>query len=59
MGRVSTMNKNKKNKLDYNTIKLVGDKFVATANNIVTDGVPVKCKKVKTTNAIKKTRTKA
>jgi hypothetical protein len=59
MGRVSTMNKNKKNKLDYNTIKMVGDKFVAAANNIVADGVSAKCKKVKTTTAVKKTRTKA
>jgi replication factor C subunit 1 len=59
MGRVSTMNKNKKSKLDYSTIKLVGDKFVATASNTIADGTLAKCKKVKTTTAVKKTRTKA
>ena len=59
MGRVSTMNKNKKSKLDYNSVKLVGDKFVAPASNVVADGALTKCKKPKTTPAVKKTRAKA
>ena len=58
MGRVSIMNKNKKSKFDYSTIKLVGDKFVAAASNDIVDGALTKCKKVKTTTAVKKTRTK-
>jgi hypothetical protein len=53
------MNKNKKSKFDYSTIKLVGDKFVAPASNVVADGALTKCKKPKTTTAVKKTRTKA
>ena len=59
MGRVSTMNKNKKGKLDYNSVKLVGDKFVAPTNNVVVDGALAKCKKIKTVTAAKKTRAKA
>jgi hypothetical protein len=58
MGRVSTMNKNKKSKLDYNSVKLVGDKFVAPSN-VVVDCVATKCKKIKTVTAVKKKRTKA
>lgn len=57
LGRVSTMNKNKKNKVDYHTVKFFGDK--KDEGNAVMVSKPVERKKKAPTTLPKKTRAKA
>ena len=56
LGKISTMNKNKKSKLDYNTVDFLGNK--KNNSKCVTEKDSTESKKKKTGSAVKKKPTK-